>query len=300
MHATKPAGITALDVAADGNVVVSGGADKAVQVYDLEAKKVLGTLKGHTKAVTDVAFIEKEGQDTLAVSASADKTVRVWGETDGKWAARAKFDNHKSDIVGLAVHPSKAFVSAASADSTWSLYDISEGKEVYTYQPIAGDEGSFAYSSFGGHPDGILHGCGTKAGTVRVWDARDPSSLAASLESHSSPITSLSFSENGYYLATASKTDPTVNVIDLRKLAVFKSWQLPTDNVVSEVRFDTSAQFLTIAGTDLRVYQNKTFDELLKFDDNAGELSGARFGKLGSEIVVGGMDRTLRVLGKGQ
>ena len=297
MHATKPAGITALDVAADGNVVVSGGADKAVQVYDLEAKKVLGTLKGHTKPVTDVAFIEKDGQDRLAVSASADKTVRIWGETDGKWAARSKFDNHKGEITGLAVHPSKAFVSAASADSTWSLYDIAEGKEVYTYQPIAGDEGSFAYSSFSVHTDGILHGGGTKEGTVRVWDARDPSSLAASLQSHSSPVTSLSFSENGYYLATASKTDPTVNIIDLRKLSVLNSWALPSENVISEVRFDTSAQFLSVAGTDLRVYKNKTWDELLKFEENAGELTGARFGKLGSEIVVGGMDRTLRVLG---
>jgi pre-mRNA-processing factor 19 len=294
MHATKPAGITALDVAADGNVVLSGGADKVVQVYDLEAKKVLGTLKGHTKAVTNVAFVEKDGQDRLAVSSSDDKTVRIWGETDGKWAARAKLDGHKSEITGLAVHPSKAFVSAASADSTWSMYDIAEAKEIYTYKPIAGDEGSFSYSSFSVHPDGILHG----GGTVRVWDARDPSALAASISSHTSPVTTLSFSENGYYLATGSKTDPTINIVDLRKLAVLKSWTLPSDNVVSEVRFDASAQFLSVAGTDLRVYQNKTWDELLNFEGNQGELTGARFGKLGSEIVVGGMDRTLRVLGK--
>jgi pre-mRNA-processing factor 19 len=296
-HATKPPGITALDVAADGNVVLTGGADKVVQVYDLEADKVLGTLKGHTKPITHVEFIEKDGQDRLAVSASADKTVRIWGETDGKWAARAKLDGHKGEITGIAVHPSKAFVSAASSDSTWSLYDVAEGKEISTYSAIAGDEGSFAYSSFSIHPDGILHGGGTKEGTVRVWDARDPSNLAATLSSHSSAVTSLSFSENGYYLASASNTDPTVNIFDLRKLSIYKSWTLPSENVVSEVRFDPSAQFLSVAGTDLRVYQNKTFDELLKFEDNAGVLTGARFGKLGGEIVVGGMDRTLRVLG---
>ena len=142
-----------------------------------------------------------------------------------------------------------------------------------------------------------MHGAGTKDGLVRVWDARQSSSLAGTLESHSSSLTSLSFSENGYYLATASSSDPTVNIVDLRKLKVISSWQLPAENTVSEVRFDPSAQFLAVSGTDLRVYANKTWDELLKFDDNAGVLTGARFGKLGSEIVLSGMDRTLRVLG---
>ena len=279
-------------------MVVTGGADKAVQLFDISEQKVVGQLKGHTKPVTHVEFIEKEGQDTLVVSSSADKTVKIWGETNGKWSVKTNFNNHKGDITGIAVHPSKAFVSAASSDSTWSLYDVAEGKEIHTYSAIAGDEGSFAYTSFGVHPDGILSGGGTKEGTVRVWDVRDPSSLAASLDSHSTPVTSLSFSENGYYLATSSNTDPTVNILDLRKLSVVQSWKLPEDNVVSQVKFDTSAQFLSVAGTDLRVYQNKTWEELMKFDDNAGVLTGAKFVKLGSEIVVGGMDRTLRVLGQ--
>lgn len=299
LHNTKPPGITALDVAADGNTVVTGGADKSVQIFDIAESKVIGTLKGHTKPVTHVEFVNSN----LAVSSSADKTVRLWGESEagGKWAAKHNFNNHKGDITGLAVHPSKAFVAAASSDSTWSLYDINEAKEVHQYGAIAGDEGSFAFSSFAIHPDGYLCGGGVASGVVRVWDVRDPSRLAANIDSHSSPITSLSFSENGYYLATASNTDPTVNVVDLRKLEkdnYITSWKLPEDNVVSHVKFDESAQFLTVAGTDLRVYKNKSFDELLKFDDNAGLLTGAKFVKLGSEIVVGGMDRTLRILGQ--
>lgn len=259
---------------------------------------MVSTLKGHTKPITHVEFAEKAGQNTLAVSSSADKTVRVWGETDGEWSLKSNFKNHKGDVTGIAVHPSKSLLSAASSDSTWSLYDLAEGKEVHTYSAIAGDEGSFAYTSFGVHPDGILYGGGVKDGSVRVWDVRDPSSLAGTISSHSSPVTSLSFSENGYYLATASNTDPTVNIVDLRKLSILTSWKLPEENTVSEVKFDTSAQFLSVAGTDLRVYKNKTWEELLKFDDNAGVLTGARFVKNGSEIVTGGLDRTLRVLGR--
>ncbi|WWD17845.1 hypothetical protein CI109_102289 [Kwoniella shandongensis] len=297
LHATKPAGITALDLAKDGNVVVTGGADKAVQIFDLESSKVLGTLKGHTKAVTHVAFREQEGEPRLAVSASADKTVRLWGEDNGKWSAKGTMSGHKGEINGLAVHPSGAYVAAGSADSTWSLYDIAEAKEVVKYAAIPGIDGSFSYTSFAVHPDGVLHGGGTKDGAVRVWDARQSTSLAATLSSHSSDLTTLSFSENGYYLATASSSEPTVKIFDLRKLDVLNSWTLPSENTISEVRFDPSAQFLSVVGTDLRVYANKTWDELLKFEENAGVLTGARFGKLGSEIVLSGLDRTLRVLG---
>lgn len=267
-----------------------------VQIFDLENSKVLGTLKGHTKPVTQVAF--REGEDgRLAISTSTDKTVRVWGEEGGKWASRANMTGHKGEVTGLAVHPSGSYVAAASVDSTWDLYDLAVGKSIMSYKPIEGDDGSFAYTSFAVHPDGILHGGGTKDGSIRVWDVRHSKSLAASLSSHSSDVNTLSFSENGYYLATSSSSDPTVNIYDLRKLAILHSWKLPAENTVSEVRFDPSAQFLSVAGTDLRVYANKSWDELFKFEDNAGVLTAARFGKLGSEIVVSGMDRTLRVLG---
>lgn len=298
MHGTKPPGVTALDLASDGKTIVTGGADKVVQVYDLETDKVVGTLKGHTKAVTHVAFREKEGLPLLAVSSAADKTVRFWGEKDaGGWAAKGSISAHKSDVTGLAVHPSGLYVASASTDSTWALHDIETVKTIASYGPIA-EEGSFAYTSFATHPDGVLNAGGTKDGIVRVWDARNNTALAASLDSHAGKaLSSISFSENGYYLATASNADSTVNVFDLRKLKLFSSWQLPSENVVNEVRFDPSAQFLTVAGTDLRVYANKSWDELLKFDDNNALLTAARFGKLGSEIVLAGYDRTVRVLG---
>ena len=295
LHATKPPGISALDLASDGKTVVTGGPDKVVQIFDLESSKVLGTLKGHTKPVTQVAF--REGDEMLVVSSSADKTVRVWGDNGSKWSAKVTLTGHKGEITGLSIHPSGRFVGAASTDSTWSMYDLSTAQSVMTYSPIPGVDGSFSYTSLAGHPDGVLHGAGTRDGSIRVWDARQSTSLAATLSSHSADVTSLSFSENGYYLAAASSSDPTVNIFDLRKLAIQSSWKLPSENTISEVRFDPSAQFLSVAGTDLRVYANKTWDELLKFEDNAGVLTGARFGKLGAEIVVSGMDRTLRVLG---
>lgn len=309
LHSTKPPGITALDISADGNLALTGGNDKVVQIYDRAAGKVTATLKGHTKKVTHVAFREEEAAASskrAAISAGADGKVKVFEESaeGGKWALAHTIAAHKQEITGLALHPSKKYVASASVDSTWALHDIESGSTVQTYEPLSsgGEDGGYSYSSFAVHPDGLLHGGGTVDGIVRIWDIRDKSALAATLSTDSgAALPALSFSENGYHLAVANSANSSVGIWDLRKLSLLHSISLPTASApgggkISSVRFDPSGQFLAIAGTDLRVFRNKTWEEALLFEGNAGELTDVRFGPLGQEIVLSGADRTIRVL----
>ncbi|KAJ7593502.1 WD40-repeat-containing domain protein, partial [Mycena floridula] len=59
-----------------GNHLVSGSADGAVCIWDIEtAKVVVGPLQGHHGAVYSVAY----SPDGLRIlSGSSDKTIRVW------------------------------------------------------------------------------------------------------------------------------------------------------------------------------------------------------------------------------
>jgi pre-mRNA-processing factor 19 len=144
-HSSKPAGITAVDISADGNLALTGGNDKAVQIYDLSEKKVIATLKGHTKKVTHVAFAEAEGSNAAAISAGADGKLKTWSAKEsGKWAVDATIAAHKQDITGLALHPSKSYVATASLDSTWAFHDIEKGTTVQTFEPLSStEEGSY-------------------------------------------------------------------------------------------------------------------------------------------------------------
>lgn len=304
-HATKPAGITAVDISADGNLALTGGNDKAVQIYDLAEKKVVATLKGHTKKVTHVAFAEAEGSNATAISAGADGKLRTYTANEsGKWAVDKTISAHKQDITGLALHPSKSFVATASVDSTWAFHDIEKGTTVQTFEPLSStEEGSYSYSSLAVHPDGLLHGAGTVDGIVRIWDVRDKTALAATVSNESgASIPALSFSENGYHLAVANSAASSIGIFDLRKLSLLHTINLPTASApgggkIASLRFDSSGQFLACAGTDLRVFKNKTWEEALLFEGNTGELTDVRFGPLGNSIVLSGADRTVRVLG---
>lgn len=113
---------------------------------------------------------------------------------------------------------------------------------------------------------------------------------------HTGPITSLSFSENGYYLATAAE-DACVKLWDLRKLKNFKTIQLDEGYEVKDLCFDQSGTYLAVAGTDVRVYLCKQWETLKTFTDHTALAMGVRFGSNAQSVVSVSMDRTLKVYG---
>lgn len=73
----------------------------------------------------------------------------------------------------------------------------------------------------------------------------------ANFTGHSGPVTSITFSENGFYLATAGE-DGMVKLWDLRKLKNFKTIELGQDFTISDLDFDKSGSYLALNGSDLR------------------------------------------------
>src|SRR5206468_10410877 len=67
-------------------VIISGGFDQTVRVWDLESGELaLGPLTGHDDTVRAVAFGERFGQPVI-VSGGYDGTVRVWDLESERYA----------------------------------------------------------------------------------------------------------------------------------------------------------------------------------------------------------------------
>ena len=299
-HSSSPAGVTSTDISKDGNLLLTGGNDKHVQIYDRTQSKSIATLKGHTKKVNTVEFREKDGHNPLVIS-GGDKRVRVYGEDQTKgWKLQGEFKNRSSgEVTDLKVHPTKDYILSVGTDQQWSFHDVTSLDTVIDVGPQEGENGDFEYRSMDIHPDGQIFGTGTQSGICRIWDIRS-GKIAANFESPSqaSNLNSLSFSENGYYLAGSFESSPVVEIFDLRKLKSVHSIQFE-DGISSplNVKFDPSAQFLAVGGHDVRIFTNKKWDEISRFEDNANLIQSLSWGVGSHELITSGLDRTVRFYG---
>lgn len=295
LHSASPAGITTLAVSrVNPSQFLTGGNDKIVQLYDRSTDKVLISLKGHTKKINHVAFRERENDSTLLLSAGADKIARIWSHdaASGEYIPKHTIRSHKGELTGLAVHPTSTILALASTDKTYSLHDLSNFTQVF--RSVPSDE---PFTSLSIHPDGTLLALGTPTSSIQIYDIRTGAIAASLVPSDGTPfiVNTLSFSENGYHLLAPNSLS-SVAIWDLRKQRATHSISLGDDFKVNKVLYDTSAQFLGVAGsTGARVFAHKTWEELIRLDEG-GEVADLVFGDQGKEIW-GATGREVRIWG---
>ncbi|KAI9340590.1 WD40-repeat-containing domain protein [Obelidium mucronatum] len=301
LHSTTHPGITSIDLlslpaAAESektNWVLTGGNDGTILVSDWKSGAQVASVKAHgTKKVTAVSWIDQGAHAGSAfVSASVDHTVKVWNiKSDGGdgWSvgkASHVIKGHSGDVTDVAVHPSGLYGASVSLDSSWAFLDLVKGVQVSkTNHP----DGKEAYSSVAMHPDGLILGTGTTDSIVRIWELKSAKNVATFTDASkqlAGKITSMSFSENGYYFATASADSNVVKLWDLRKLDNFHTIEVSGSDGysgkkgVNKVAFDYGAGYLGVACCDqISIFRNKQWDELIKFTPGSAAVSDFKFG----------------------
>lgn len=151
-----------------------------------------GTLKGHTKAVTQIAANSRYPE--LLLSSSRDKSLIVWQlkKEDGDYGtAKKKMTGHGHFISDVVISSDGMFALSGSWDKTLRLWDLATQKTTRRFNGHTNDVLSVAFS-----PDNRQIVSGSRDKTVKLWNTLGVCKYTIQDEGHSDWVSCVRFSPN--------------------------------------------------------------------------------------------------------
>ncbi|KIK50354.1 hypothetical protein GYMLUDRAFT_65319 [Collybiopsis luxurians FD-317 M1] len=162
-----------------GAIVVSGGCDKVLRVWDIRSGYCIYVLRGHTSTIRCIKVLHNR---PIAVTGSRDNTLRVWDVQRGRLLRTLA--GHTGSVRCLDVCGNR--VVSGSYDHTCRLWDVDTGECLHVLRGHLHQIYSVAF-------DGYRIASGGLDTTVRVWDA-ETGQCKATLQGHTALVCQLQLS----------------------------------------------------------------------------------------------------------
>jgi WD40 repeat protein len=183
--------------------VVSGGYDKAVNLFDLERRKVVRAFKGHAAPVSSVR-VGRAG--SLVVSGSKDRTIKLWDPVSG--ACVRTVSSLLGEVTSVDVNDRGTALLCGSRDNTLRLFDIKTGRALRRFTGHQNTLKNFVRCAFG--PEQVTVVGGSEDGCVYCWDA-ESEAVVERLVGHAGVVYSVQWSSALASLVSCSD-DKTLRV----------------------------------------------------------------------------------------
>ncbi|PLB47871.1 WD40 repeat-like protein [Aspergillus steynii IBT 23096] len=213
------------------DMLVSGGCDRDVKVWDLVKGESIFTLPGHTSTVRCLKMSDKN----TAISGSRDTTLRIWDLARG--TCKRVLVGHQASVRCMAIQGDT--IVSGSYDTTARIWSISEGRCLRTLTGHFSQIYAIAY-------DGRRVATGSLDTCIRIWDPQT-GQCNGILQGHTSLVGQLQML--GDTLVTGG-SDGSVRVWSLTKNGPIHRLAAH-DNSVTSLQFDHSR--IVSGGSDGRV-----------------------------------------------
>jgi WD40 repeat protein/transcriptional regulator with XRE-family HTH domain len=238
-------GILSVDLSSDGKLLVAGGTDGAVRLWQVADGKLLWVGKQHSNWVFSVAFSPNNKQ---IASGSGDSTVRLWDVNTGEQLNCLR--GICNEINAIAFSPTGCTLVIGGSEQQAKLVDVDTGKLLHTLQGHNGSRILAVVFS----PDGQTVLTGSTDNTLKLWDV-DAGYCLKTFFGHTDGVRSLVFSPNGETIASGS-IDCTIK---LWQVDSGQCWQTLTGHqrMILDLAFSPEGSILTSASLDstLRLWQ---------------------------------------------
>jgi WD40 repeat protein len=184
----------AIAFSSGGDLIATGTASGAIQVWDASNLSNIATITGHHGPVTSIVFSSDGSQ---IVSGSEDGTVRIRSVASSE-EPLASIPGHHARVNQVVFSPDGLRLVSGSDDKTVRIWDGLTGEELAFLHGHEDAVWTIAYS-----PDGTRVISGSHDYTVRVWDALDFQEIAV-LKGHRGIVNFVTCAPDGALIASCS------------------------------------------------------------------------------------------------
>jgi WD40 repeat protein/serine/threonine protein kinase len=156
------AAINSVAFARDGRRLLGSSDDGTAKVWDVVARKIAVTFRGHARPVRAAVF-SRDARSARAVTASDDHTARVWDAVTGE--AIAVLVGHKREVTSAAFSADGCLVLTVSRDMTVRLWDADTGEPGIV---LGGGVRGFSCAAFAGGSTRLI--VGASSGAARILE----------------------------------------------------------------------------------------------------------------------------------
>jgi WD40 repeat protein len=269
--------VNAVRASADGTLVLVGGEDGEVRVYELASRRQLARLPLGA-ALRDAVF-SPDGKSVF--TGDANGIILRWDIRSGARIARAE---HGAPIRDLAVSSDGNFVASAAGQAA-RVWLATDGSQV-ALLPHPSSVERVSFSVTGGQ---LL----TVARDARVYDARSWGRPPVLLDQPGNIVTA-AFSPAGDRVATGGR-DNVAMIWDAG--AGTPLHRLPHRGNVLDVAWSPNGSLLATASTDNsgRVYRTDTGALLRTLGDHSNQVVAVGFSPDGTSVVTASLDQSARI-----